>query len=154
MLKLLVVLVLVGGWYLHTNDLTPDLGLSVGWARAATVGRGSAPGDEAEYDRIRRMEADLDAQTRYLDELAARVRAPKAAARPGVDPAGDHHGDVEMLNDGAVRYRHLYETYREDVERYNAHARRTGRPVHRLLPLRTDLGTARRARPVLAAVDR
>jgi hypothetical protein len=165
MKKLVILGVLAGGWYVHSNDLIPDLGLWDGWSNATEAVRRvpAARNDGSELDRIQRMEADLDAQIRYLDERAARVQELKAGvtpprnaiparARNGANPNLDEYNrEVETLNDGVVRFRRLYATYRDDVDHYNAQARRAGYPVHRPMEPRVEGGNYR---PVLASIKR
>jgi hypothetical protein len=165
MKKLVILSVLAGGWYVHSNDLVPDLGLADEWSRAkAVASRAGNPGRAgAELDRIQRMEADLDAQGRYLDERAARLQSLKAGVTPprgaigvkaikGVQADPDEYNrEVVTLNDGYERFRVLYATYRDEVDRYNAHVRRGGGAPHRPIPPRTDSGVRRRVQRVAAA---
>jgi hypothetical protein len=159
MKKLVILGVLAGGWYVWSNDLVPDFGLSREWSHATALARRAAApaSDDTELDRIQRMEADLHAQSRYLDELAARLQE----LRPGVTAVkavqanlDDYNHDVETLNEGDERFRRLYATYRDDVDRYNARARRAGGALHRPMAPRADRGMYRRARPIVASVRR
>jgi hypothetical protein len=160
MKKLVILGVLAGGWYVHSNDLIPDFGFLGGWSPAVVLARRADPAHGVELDRIQRMEADLDAQARYLDERAARVRELRGGAPGTVSvkavkaPANvdEYNRELESLNDGVERFRRLYGTYRDDVERYNVQARRAGGAVHRPMAPPAEHHIERPVRRMVASV--
>lgn len=162
MKKLIVVLVLAGGWYVYSNDLLPDAGLLAEAVHTLDVARraGRPASDDPDLDRIERMEADLTAQSRYLDQRGSELQALKQRVAPPSAPVtarsmpsmrsdfDAYNREVADINADLERYRRYFATYREELDHYNARARRSGMPMHRAIAERGDYGIYR---PVHAA---